>query len=84
MKCLNCMLKVEYTKNIGKIVDSRWDVTDAYCKDMLIAWNGSLSEKIRTCLDIFDLPAALVFSLKIHCMCKAKNNYKIFRHLQES
>ncbi|KAG5680067.1 hypothetical protein PVAND_009595 [Polypedilum vanderplanki] len=40
----------------------RWQVTDEYCKDMLVAWNGTLAESIRTCLDYFDMPAALAFA----------------------
>lgn len=40
----------------------RWEVTDEYCKDMLVAWNGSMSEQIRSCLDYFDMPAALAFA----------------------
>jgi HAD superfamily 5'-nucleotidase-like hydrolase len=40
----------------------RWQVTDEYCKDMLVAWNGTLAEYIRTCLDYFDMPAALCFA----------------------
>lgn len=40
----------------------RWQVTDEYSKDMLCAWNGSLAEYIRTCLDYFDMPAALCFA----------------------
>lgn len=42
--------------------EKRWQVTDEYCKDMLCAWNGTLSEFIRTCLDYFDMPAALCFA----------------------
>lgn len=40
----------------------RWKVTDEYCKDMLVAWNGTLADSIRTCLDYFDMPAALLFA----------------------
>lgn len=40
----------------------RWEVTDVYCKDMLVAWNGTMAEQIRTCLDYFDMPAALAFA----------------------
>ena len=40
----------------------RWEVTDVYCKDMLVAWNGEMAELIRTCLDYFDVPAALAFA----------------------
>lgn len=40
----------------------RWEVTDEYCKDMLVAWNGTLADSVRTCLDYFDMPAALAFA----------------------
>jgi 5' nucleotidase family len=40
----------------------RWEVTDKYCQDMLIAWNGTLADHMRTCLDYFDMPAALAFA----------------------
>lgn len=40
----------------------RWEVTDEYCKDMLVAWNGTLADLIRSCLDYFDMPAALAFA----------------------
>lgn len=40
----------------------RWEVTDEYCKDMLVAWNGTMADQIRTCLDYFDMPAALAFA----------------------
>ncbi|XP_070498668.1 5'-nucleotidase domain-containing protein 1 [Chironomus tepperi] len=40
----------------------RWEVTDEYCRDMLVAWNGTLADSIRTCLDYFDMPAALAFA----------------------
>lgn len=40
----------------------RWEVTDVYCKDMLVAWNGTMADQIRTCLDYFDMPAALAFA----------------------
>lgn len=42
--------------------NKRWEVTDEYCKDMLVAWNGTLADQIRTCLDYFDMPAALAFA----------------------
>lgn len=52
--------KEEIVKIYGEKM--RWEVTDDYCKDMLVAWNGTLSESIRTCLDYFDMPAALAFA----------------------
>lgn len=39
----------------------RWQVTDAFSKDPLHTWNGPFSEKMRTLLDYFDMPAGLVF-----------------------
>lgn len=54
------LTKAEVTEIYGE--KKRWEVTDEYCKDMLVAWNGSMSEKIRSCLDYFDMPAALAFA----------------------
>lgn len=42
--------------------NKRWEVTDEYCKDMLVAWNGTLADLIRSCQDYFDMPAALAFA----------------------
>lgn len=41
--------------------DKRWSVTTEYCENMLVAWNGPLSEKIRTVLDYFDICATILF-----------------------
>jgi HAD superfamily 5'-nucleotidase-like hydrolase len=41
--------------------DRKWDVSVAFCQNMLEAWNGPMSERIRTVLDYFDMPAALAF-----------------------
>lgn len=54
------MTKDEITEIYGE--SKRWQVTDEYCKDMLVAWNGTLADLIRTCLDYFDMPAALAFA----------------------
>lgn len=54
------MTKDEITRIYGE--SKRWQVTDEYCKDMLVAWNGTLADLIRTCLDYFDMPAALAFA----------------------
>lgn len=60
----------------------RWEVTDEYCKDMLVAWNGSMSEQIRTCLDYFDMPAALAFARIIDSIDEEKGGrqqkYKVW------
>lgn len=41
--------------------DRKWDMSVAFCQDMLEAWNGPMSERIRTVTDYFDIPAAVVF-----------------------
>ena len=42
--------------------ECRWQVTDIFTKDPLHTWNGPLSERIRTLLDYFDMPASLIFA----------------------
>ena len=39
-----------------------WNITKEYTKNMLCAWNGPLSERLRTTLDYFDMPASLIFA----------------------
>lgn len=41
--------------------EKKWEVTSEYCENMLVAWNGPLSEKIRTVLDYFDICSTLLF-----------------------
>jgi HAD superfamily 5'-nucleotidase-like hydrolase len=41
--------------------DRKWSVSVAFCHNLLEAWNGPMSEKIRTVSDYFDMPAALAF-----------------------
>ncbi|XP_067013238.2 5'-nucleotidase domain-containing protein 1 [Anabrus simplex] len=40
----------------------KWDVAEKFTQNMLEAWNGPLSEKVRTLLDYFDMPASLAFA----------------------
>lgn len=42
--------------------ERRWEVTDSFAGDFLVTWNGPLSEKMRTLLDYFDMPASLAFA----------------------
>lgn len=42
--------------------ECRWSFTDLFLKDPLHTWNGPASENMRTLLDYFDMPAALVFA----------------------
>jgi len=54
------LLSVDRIKEIYP--DQRWDITDVYCKDILSAWNGPASKKIRGLMDYFDMPASIVFA----------------------
>ncbi|XP_014476838.1 PREDICTED: 5'-nucleotidase domain-containing protein 1 isoform X1 [Dinoponera quadriceps] len=60
--------------------EQRWEVTDIFCNNVLDAWNGPLSEKVRSVLDYFDVPASLVFARAVdaldeeHESCQDKYN----------
>ncbi|XP_058455749.1 5'-nucleotidase domain-containing protein 1 [Malaya genurostris] len=53
------MAEAEIIAYYGK--EKRWSVTTEYCENMLVAWNGPLSEKIRTVLDYFDICSTMLF-----------------------
>lgn len=53
-----------------------WEITDEYAKCMLVAWNGELSHKIRTTLDYFDMPAALIFARIVDSLDEANGGVK--------
>ncbi|XP_016993227.3 5'-nucleotidase domain-containing protein 1 [Drosophila takahashii] len=42
--------------------DRKWDITTAFRKDPLSTWNGEASTQMRSLLDYFDMPSALVFA----------------------
>lgn len=42
--------------------DRRWEVASELCNNMLDAYNGPPSDKMRTLLDYFDAPASLAFA----------------------
>lgn len=42
--------------------EQKWELTDLFCRNMLEAWNGPLSMKMRSLLDYFDIPAGLIFA----------------------
>lgn len=39
-----------------------WEMSKLFSQDPLFAWNGPLSLKIRSLLDVFDTPAGLIFA----------------------
>ncbi|XP_011147975.1 5'-nucleotidase domain-containing protein 1 [Harpegnathos saltator] len=45
--------------------EQKWEVTDIFCSNaqaLMETWNGPLSQKMRSVLDYFDIPASLVFA----------------------
>ncbi|EDW18113.2 5'-nucleotidase domain-containing protein 1 [Drosophila mojavensis] len=42
--------------------ERRWDMATAFYNNPLSTWNGPASEQMRTLLDYFDMPSALVFA----------------------
>lgn len=54
------MSDTEITGTYGK--DKRWEVTNAFCNDMISTWNGPLADELRSLLDYFDISASLAFA----------------------
>lgn len=48
--------------------DQRWEVIDIFCNNVLDAWNGPLSVKVRSLLDYFDIPTSLVFARAVDAL----------------
>ncbi|XP_058810571.1 5'-nucleotidase domain-containing protein 1 [Phymastichus coffea] len=59
-----------------------WEISKIFSKDPLITWNGPLSLKIRTVLDVFDTPAVLIFARVVDTLDekngKPLNDYNIW------
>lgn len=66
-------------------IEKKWEVTTEYTQNMLIAWNGPLSEKLRTLLDYFDMSASLIFGRIVDSIDekagKRVNNYNIWPNI---
>ncbi|XP_013104213.2 5'-nucleotidase domain-containing protein 1 [Stomoxys calcitrans] len=65
----------------------KWDIAQDYINDPLSAWNGPVSEKLRTLLDYFDIAASLVFAQAVDALDETvytntnvlqKNDYKVW------
>lgn len=39
-----------------------WDIGKTFAENMLGAWNGPMSEKLRNLLDYFDMPSSVIFA----------------------
>lgn len=60
-----------------------WNIAGQFTDDPLSTWNGPLSEKLRTFLDYFDLPASLCIARIIDAI-DAKNEKCLSSNLIES
>lgn len=62
--------------------EQRWEITDIFCNNVLDAWNGPLSEKVRSVLDYFDVPLSLAFARAVDALdeeCESyQNKYNIW------
>ncbi|XP_005176779.1 5'-nucleotidase domain-containing protein 1 [Musca domestica] len=67
-----------------------WSIAKEYIDDPLSAWNGPVSEKLRSLLDYFDIAASLVFGHAVDTIDELseknenpleKNNYEIWPDL---
>ncbi|XP_073836263.1 5' nucleotidase A [Musca autumnalis] len=67
-----------------------WSIAKEYIDDPLSAWNGPVSEKLRSLLDYFDIASSLVFAHAVDAIDQeshanasvlGKNNYKIWPDL---
>lgn len=54
------LLSIEKIKEIYP--GQRWEITDAFCNDMLSTWSGPPSMKMRSLLDYFDISSSLIFA----------------------
>lgn len=57
--------------------ECRWQVTDIFTQDPLHTWNGPLSERMRTLLDYFDMPAGLIFARAVDTIDEQNDNKKL-------
>ncbi|KAK5639395.1 hypothetical protein RI129_011887 [Pyrocoelia pectoralis] len=66
----------------------RWEATDQFSNDPLHTWNGPFSEKMRTLLDYFDMPAGLVFARAVDSLDEQNGgplkSYKVWPDLLEA
>lgn len=66
----------------------RWEATDQFSVNPLDTWNGPFSEKMRTLLDYFDMPAGLVFARAVDSLDVQNGgplkSYKVWPDLLEA
>ncbi|EDV96002.1 GH16005 [Drosophila grimshawi] len=69
--------------------ERRWDVATAFCNDPLSTWNGPASNQMRTLLDYFDMPSAMVFAQAVDIVDKdegggGRRDYKVWPDLLDA
>ncbi|XP_001352455.4 5'-nucleotidase domain-containing protein 1 [Drosophila pseudoobscura] len=66
--------------------ERQWAITTSFYKDPLSTWNGAASEQMRSLLDYFDTPSALVFAQAVDLVDKESESppqeYEVWRDLQ--
>lgn len=53
-------------------VERKWDLVAQYTKDLLSTWNGPCADSMRSLLDYFDMPAALIFARCVDTLDESK------------
>lgn len=56
--------------------NKKWDLAVSYINNPLSAWNTDLEKKLRSCLDFFDVPAAVCFVQCVDAVDEKKLNNK--------
>ncbi|XP_016984131.1 5'-nucleotidase domain-containing protein 1 [Drosophila rhopaloa] len=67
--------------------ERKWDITTAFFKDPLSTWNGAASTQMRSLLDYFDMPSALVFAQSVDQVDREKKptpgeEYQVWQDVQ--
>ncbi|KAJ8665332.1 hypothetical protein QAD02_006994 [Eretmocerus hayati] len=68
--------------------NKEWEPCSIFSRDPLVAWNGSLSVKIRTVANVFDAPFTLVFAKAVDGMDQENggklDKYNIWSDMQDA
>ncbi|XP_017059676.1 5'-nucleotidase domain-containing protein 1 [Drosophila ficusphila] len=67
--------------------DRKWEITTAFYEDPLSTWNGAASTQMRSLLDFFDMPSALVFAQAVDQVDRKKKplageEYQVWQDVQ--
>lgn len=65
------LMSIEKIKEVYP--EQRWHVMDTFSNDMLATWNEPLNMKMRSLLDYFDIPSALIFARTVDTLDEENN-----------